>query len=156
MSRFGIFASATCAAALLASAPAHADYVIEEDPAFPSVLFVEFDTTTTPKVYLAPSPGSIDMTIINGGDNPGQIDASTTDPTSPDLQNADQASTDQDADEEEDDEDFDDDQTASTAPIEQRIEDRLRELDTSDTAVEDFIIERTIEDNILSDADLLR
>ena len=156
MSRFGIFASATCTAALLASAPAHADYTIEEDPAFPSVLFVEFDTSTMPKVYMAPSPGSVGMTVINGGDNPAQIDASTTDPNSPDLQNADQASTDQDADEEEDDEDFDDEQTASTSPIEQRIEDRLRELDESDTAVEDFIIERTIQDNILDDADLLR
>lgn len=149
MTRFAQFACALSAAALLTAAPASADYTIEDDPAFPSVIYIHFDPSTMPKVYLAPSSGDLDLSVINGGQVLDQIDASAPNADSPDLKSDDKAASakkksSQDA-----------NQTASTSPLEQRIDRRVEELSRDQPKVEEMMIDREIEDRLLEESDRL-
>lgn len=145
MRKTGFLASAACAA-VLAAAPAAADYVIEEDPAFPSVIYINFDASTMPLVLLAPQPGEFGR---DGGQSPG----AGTDYTSPDLINADKAADDASDDAPEEEETVPDDVSASAN---QRIEDRVQELSVNSSAVEDVIIKNEIDTRVLENVDLLR
>jgi len=152
MTKFAVFASAVSAAALLSAAPAAADYTIDEDPAFPSVVYIHFDPATMPKVIMAPAGNQ--LSVIQRGEMQIQGDVAVapdqTDPDSPDLQNSDTASQNSDQQDQQDDE-----QTASTTPLEQRIDDRVNELLDDQQKVEDIYIDRQIEDRLQEEADRL-
>ncbi|MCI5076677.1 hypothetical protein [Oricola sp.] len=148
MTRLGLVASATCVAALLANAPARADYVIEEDPAFPSVIFIEFDPSSMPKIIVAPQAGQFNMPSIGG---PGL----SPDQNSPDLQNADKPDDDSASDDrQQEEEDAAKDDVSASA--DQRIEQRLEQLSVDTSQIEDVIIQNEIDTRILENADLLR
>ncbi|MFZ2103689.1 MAG: hypothetical protein WAU86_24320 [Oricola sp.] len=128
--------SAIAALALgAAAAPAAADYSIVEDKAFPSVVYIEFDPSTMPTIYTAPV-GDPALPIIRGG-----ADDAVQDPA------AGQSS--QDTARPDDRQSNDSDLTAD-----QRADKKAEELvNSSPQQIEDIIINRKIEDEILKDFD---
>lgn len=123
-------AAASLVAGLFVSAPAFADYDIVDDPAFPSVTFIEFDASTLPVVYTAPQNGS--LTVIGGGDAGtvrGDASSSST--------NSDRGGS-----------------SGSELSLDQRAEQRVRELVNSDAdEIENLVIDREIEDRLIEDID---
>lgn len=153
MTRLAFFASAVGAVALLHAAPAAADYTIEEDAAFPSVIYVNFDSDSMPKVIMAPSARDYGLSVINGG-QVQQTGVGAPDPTSPDLQSDDQAA-DTNKDSSSSSDNGGDDDTASVTPLEQRIDQRVEELSRNQDKVEDLMIDREVEDRLLEETDRL-
>ncbi|MAZ19096.1 MAG: hypothetical protein CL535_22585 [Ahrensia sp.] len=150
MTKFAAFASAVGAAALLYAAPAAADYTIDEDPAFPSVVYINFDVSTMPKVIMAPAGDQ--MSVIHGGameiQNDVAVQPDQTDPNSPDLQKTDTAAkknTDQ----------TDDEQTASTTPLEKSVDQRVNDILGNQQKMEDIMIDADIENRLQEEADRL-
>lgn len=131
-------AIAAAAAGLLAATPAAADYSIVEDAAFPSVVYIEFDPSTMPKVLTAPDSTS-GLPMIQGG----QADTNAAAPSSP------SAST-QDAPKPQD-------QNASSGgTIDQQIIKKIDDLAKSTPEqMEKKVIDRAIEDRILQNAPLV-
>ena len=155
MSRFAAFASAVGAAALLSAAPAAADYTIDEDPAFPSVVYVNFDATTMPKVIMAPAGDR--MSVIHGGaleiETDVAVPADQTDPNSPDLKNTDSADTAKDDADNPD--DPDEEATASTTPLEKSVDQRVNDILGDQQKMEDIMIDADIENRLQEEADRL-
>ncbi|MAS06144.1 MAG: hypothetical protein CL534_15885 [Ahrensia sp.] len=153
MTKFAAFASAVSAAALLFAAPAAADYTIDEDPAFPSVVYINFDAATMPRVIMAPAGDR--MSVIHGGAMEIQSDTAVqpdqTDPDSPDLNKTDTAAKD-DADRTDE---QDDEQTASTTPLERSVDQRVNDILGDQQKMEDIMIDADIENRLQEEADRL-
>jgi len=155
MTKFAAFASAVSAAVLLSAASAAADYTIDEDPAFPSVVYINFDAATMPKVILAPAGDR--MSVIHGGaleiETDVAVPADQTDPNSPDLKNTDSA--DAAKDDADNPDDLDEEATASTTPLDKSIDERANEILGDQQKMEDIIIDAEIENRLQEEADRL-
>ena len=126
---------AALAIGILGAAPAAADYSIVSDNAFPSVVFIEFDPSTLPQVYTAPGGGA-SLGVIRGGQADGISGGSVAQPS---------------------------DQTSSTgnkpqaAPmsLDERANQKVEDLMNSGPGkIENMIIDRQIEDQVLKDVDI--
>lgn len=137
MMRLGTLSLAFCAAAVAAAGPASADYAIVEDSAFPSVVFIEFDPDTLPKVISVPG-GASTLPLIEGGYSSdadfvpaparsGELDVKV------DVK----------------------EQPAPVLSLDELAQRRVEELVNSDPAeLEKKIIDREIEDRLLNDIEL--
>jgi hypothetical protein len=129
MNRLAKFAIAALAAGVPATASAQVEYTIEVDPAFPSVVYVEYDPSTLPQIYTAPEGGGRMPVIIDGGYNDsgasGQpVDSGKTSSSSGG------------------------DETVQS--LDDRARDRVNDLLQSDgKKLEDLIIDREIEDAVI-------
>lgn len=157
MTKFATFACALGAAGLLSAAPAAADYTIDEDPAFPSVVYINFDAATMPKVIMAPAGDR--LSVIQRGEMEIQTDvavpavpADQTDPNSPDLKSTDSAAAKDAADEEDE---LDEEATASTTPLEQSVDQRVNDILGNQQKMEDIMIDADIENRLQEEADRL-
>lgn len=150
MTKFAAFASAVSAAVLLYAAPAAADYTIDEDPAFPSVVYINFDPATMPRVIMAPAGDQ--MSLIHGGameiQNDVAVQPGQSDPNSPDLQKSDTAAKDNT-------DRTDDEQTASTTPLERSVDQRVNDILGDQQKMEDIMIDADIENRLQEEADRL-
>lgn len=134
MNRLAKFAVAALVAGVPVSASAQVEYTLEKDPAFPSVVYVEFDPSTMPQVYTAPSSGS-GLPVIRGGEVDGNV--STPSGTSSSDTGAETSSTNSDD---------------TTQSIDERAQSRVKELlDSGPQEIEDMIIDRKIEDQAIKD-----
>lgn len=154
MTRFAILTATAFAAATLGALPAAADYTIDTDAAFPSVVYVNFDPATMPKVVMAPSASDFGLKVIDGSAMPAPTGP---DPTSPDLKSKnDDSSSDDDSDDNADaGDDGAADQTSSTGTFEQRAEDRLNEVVSDRQALEDAVIDFEVEDRLREETERL-
>lgn len=127
---------AALAFGIVGAAPAAADYSIVSDKAFPSVVYIEFDPSTLPQVYTAPGGAGAGLGVIRGGQADGVSGASAGQPS---------------------------DQTSSTgnkqqaAPmsLDERAQNKVEDLMNSGPGkIENMIIDRQIEDQVLKDVDI--
>ncbi|QKV18916.1 hypothetical protein [Oricola thermophila] len=130
MNRLAKIASAALVVAMPGTATAEVVYSIEEDPAFPSVVFIEYDPSTLPEIQIAPDTGS-GLPIIRGG----AVDGSLTSPVGGSSASGSSGSTSSSAD------------STSSLPAEERAASRIESLTPQD--VEDIVIQREIEDRVL-------
>ncbi|GAB4359004.1 MAG: hypothetical protein Kow0026_20350 [Oricola sp.] len=136
MKRLAQFAVAALAAGAPASAYAQVEYTIETDPAFPSVVYVEFNPDTLPKVYTAPGSGA-GLPVIRGGEVDGSLSApapATDSGQTSSMKNS---------------------GGGAVKSVDQRAQDRVKELlESSPQEIENKIIDRKIEDEALKGLDL--
>ena len=139
MTRFGRIALVSVAAGLLPAAPALADYDIMADPAFPSVVYIEFDPSTMPDIYSAPV-GDPALPVIGGGTVNGDTGASSNAAPAADTRRDKKTS-----------------QASAELSPDQRAEQRVQELVSGGPKeIENIIIDREIEDRVLEGVDLNR
>ncbi|TCD13432.1 hypothetical protein [Oricola cellulosilytica] len=137
MTRLGTLSLASCAAVLAAAGSASSDYAIIEDSAFPSIVFIEFDPDTLPKVVSVPG-GASTLPLIEGG-YPSDADLVPA-PTQ-------SGSIDVEVDVR--------DEPAPVLSLDERAQQRVEELVNSDPVeLENQIIDREIEDRLLDGIDL--
>lgn len=134
-----IFAKTTLTAlafGMLGAAPAAADYSIVTDGAFPSVVYIEYDPSTLPQVYTAPGSQSGGLGVIRGGQADGVSGA-------PAGQPSDQTSS------------TGNKQQAAPMSVEERANQKVEDLmNSGPEKIENMIIDREIEDQVLKDFDL--
>jgi len=131
MNRLAKFAIAALAAGVPATASAQVEYSLEMDAAFPSVVYVEFDPSTMPQIYVAPSSGS-GLPVIRGGEVEGNISGATGQPVDPGKTSSSTGA----------------DETVQS--LDDRAQNRVKELLGSDgKKLEDLIIDREIEDAVI-------
>jgi hypothetical protein len=140
MTRFGRIALVSVAAGLLPAAPALADYDIMADPAFPSVVYIEFDPSTMPNIYSAPV-GDPALPVIGGGVVNGDTGGASGN-AAPAADTRRDKKTSQD--------------NAELTP-DDRAEQRVQELVSGGAEeIENIVIDREIEDRVLDGVDLNR
>jgi hypothetical protein len=134
-----IFAKTTLTAlafGMLGAAPAAADYSIVTDRAFPSVVYIEYDPSTLPQVYTAPGSQSGGLGVIRGGQADGVSGGSA-------AQSSGQTSS------------TGNKQQAAPMSLDERAQKKVEDLMNSGPAkIENMIIDRKIEDEVLKDVDL--
>jgi hypothetical protein len=130
MTKFAVAAIASVVAGL-AAAPAVADYDIAKDPAFPSVVYIEFDPSTLPVVYTLPEDPA--LPVIGGGtvDTQG---GSTSNARPSDNGSRSNSS------------------SSETLSLNERAQNKVEELvNSSPVELENKIIDREIEDQVMDD-----
>ncbi len=136
MNKFAKTTLAALAFGIIGAAPAAADYSIVSDKAFPSVVYIEFDPSTLPQVYTAPGGAGAGLGVIRGGQADGVSGGSAGQP-------ADQTSS------------TGNKQQAAPMSLDERAQNKVEDLMNSGPGkIENMIIDRQIEDQVLKDVDI--
>jgi hypothetical protein len=135
MNRLAKFAIAAIAAGVPVTASAQVEYSLNRDPAFPSVLYVEFDPSTLPQIYTAPEDGNGGLPVIRGGSTSGDMSAPASQPARDSGQTSSTNGS-----------------GGTTQSLDERAENRVKQLlDSSPQEIEDMIVDRKIEDQAIKD-----
>ncbi|WP_193176232.1 hypothetical protein [Oricola nitratireducens] len=136
MNKFAKTTLAALAFGILGAAPAAADYSIVTDRAFPSVVYIEYDPSTLPQVYTAPGGAGAGLGVIRGGQADGVSGAPAT-------QTSGQTSS------------TGNKQQAAPMSLDERAQKKVEDLMNSGPGkIENMIIDRQIEDQVLKDVDI--